>query len=624
VEQVAFSAENLEISFSDQIILNQASLTVHAGEAVGLVGRNGCGKSTFLRILAGEEEHFSGNIIKKRDLITGFLPQEFGLDPEKNIYNNIMDGLPHIVKLLKQHETLPADSLDGHELEEKITHFDAWNLEYKIDSYLDSLKIPEKGSFITHLSGGEKRRIALARSLIANPDLLLLDEPTNHLDTESIEWLEKFVINYKGACIFVTHDRYFLDRISNKIVELSRGKFRSYSGNYSDFLKAKAEQLEREEVLENKRQRFLKKELEWIRKGAKARTTKAQFRVNRYYDAVAENALEQETDIELIIPPPSRLGNKIVNLTNVGLKYDDRSLFDNLSIDFAAGDKIGVLGRNGVGKTTLLKIITGQLPPTSGHIEISDNVQFNYIDQERIALNDENSVLDEIGEGKDFIQLGSIKITIWAYLKRFLFTDDRIKTKVGWLSGGERNRLMLAKILKQGGNFIVLDEPTNDLDLSTLRILEEALIHFGGCVIVVSHDRFFLNHVCNGILAFESDGNLNYELGNYDDYLAKKKQSSLKKTANNVDFTNQNLQKKIKTPQKRKLTWKEKIEMESMEEKITGKEIKKSKIEQLFADPEFYKTDATETKKLQLELKNLEIALDLLYSRWEELESLAT
>ena len=621
-EQVAFTAENLDISFSEQIILNKASLTIHLGEAVGLVGRNGCGKSTFLRILAGLEEHFSGKITKKRDLITGFLPQEFNLNPDKNIYDNILEGLPHIVKLLKEYENLPADSPKSHELEEQITHFDAWNLDYKIDTYLDTLKIPAKESSISHLSGGEKRRIALARALIANPDLLLLDEPTNHLDTESIAWLEKFMLNYQGACIFVTHDRYFLDKVSNSIVELSRGNFQSYAGNYSDFLKSKAAQLEREEVQEQKRQQFLKKELEWVRKGAKARTTKAQFRVNRYYEAAAEDAPEQETDIDLIIPPPPRLGTKIVNLQDVGMQYDSRKLFDKLTINFAAGDKIGVLGRNGVGKTTLLKIITGQLKPTLGDIEISDNVEFNYVDQERMALNDENSVLEEIGEGKDFIQLGKSKITIWAYLKRFLFSDDRIKTKVGWLSGGERSRLMLAKILKQGGNFIVLDEPTNDLDLSTLRILEEALILFPGCVVIVSHDRFFLNHVCNGILAFEADGNLNYELGNYDYYLSKRKSSQKKSSAKSANSATQTSQKKQKSTQGRKLTWKEKIEFEGIEKKILELETRKNEIEQFFIDPDFYKTSGDEVNKLQLELKELETKIDYLYSRWEELEAI--
>lgn len=621
LEQVAFSAENLDISFSDQVILQDASLTVHTGEAVGLVGRNGCGKSTFLRILAGEEEHFSGQITRKRELVTGFLPQEFDLDPAKNIFDNIMAGLPHIVNLLEEYEKLPAYYEASHKLEEQITHFDAWNLDYKIDTYLDALKIPPKEKQITNLSGGEKRRIALARAMIANPDLLLLDEPTNHLDTESIEWLEKFMQNYQGACIFVTHDRYFLDKVSNKIVELFRGKFNSYSGNYSDFLKAKAEKIEQEEVLESKRQSFLRRELAWVRKGAKARTTKAQFRMNRYYAVASQDAPEQEQDVELIIPPPPRLGNKVVSLEKIAMKYGDRHLFKNLSMNFTAGDKIGVLGCNGVGKTTLLKIITTQIAPSSGKIEISDNVIFNYVDQERIALNDANTVLEEIGEGKDFIQLGSNRVTIWAYLKRFLFPDERIKTKVGWLSGGERSRLMLAKILKQGGNFIVLDEPTNDLDLSTLRILEEALINFPGCVIVVSHDRFFLNHVCNGILAFEQNGMLNYELGNYDCYRSKQSsdQQPIGKSANSAKNEER---KKTKTPAKRKLTWKEKIELEGMEEKIMDKEARKEEIESMFINPELYKTQGAEVKKFQDELKVLTIELDNLYSRWDELEEI--
>ncbi len=618
--QVAFSVENIEVSFSDQIILDSASLTVHDGESIGMVGRNGCGKSTFLRILAGIEEHFSGDITRRRSLVTGFLPQEFDLDSSKNIYDNILDGLPHIVKLLRQYEELPPESNESHLIEEQITHFDAWDLSYKIDTYLDALKIPPKDSSIENLSGGEKRRIALARALIANPDLLMLDEPTNHLDTESIEWLEKFLKNYKGACIFVTHDRSFLDNVANYILELSRGKFQSYPGNYSDFLKAKSEQEERDGVLEHKRQKFLKKELEWIRKGAKARTTKAQFRVNRYHEAAAQSAPEEELDIDLIIPPPPRLGNRIVKLKNIAMKYGDRVLLDNFSLDFSVGDKIGVLGPNGIGKTTLLKIISGQLQPASGTVEISENVKFNYIDQERASLNDENSVLEEIGEGYDFVQLGEAKVTIWAYLKRFLFSDDKIKTKVGWLSGGERSRLMLAKILKQGGNFIILDEPTNDLDLATLRILEEALIRFNGCVMVVSHDRSFLNRVCNKTLAFEGSCKVADYQGNYDYYIehrsspapiAGKSASSAKKD------------KSGHLPEKRNLTWKEKIELEGIEEKIMNMEECKVQIEKRFADPDFYKTETDVATKLKKELKEYEINIESLYARWEELENIA-
>lgn len=636
MEQVAFSAESLDISFSDKLILDKASLTVHDREVIGLVGRNGCGKSTFLRILAGEEENFSGKVLRRRNLVTGYLPQDFDLDPEKNIYENILDGMPHIVALMEEYESLPADSSKSHILEERINHFDAWNIEYKIDTFLTALKIPPKESPVTHLSGGEKRRIALARALIPNPDLLLLDEPTNHLDTESIEWLEKRIKNYKGACICVTHDRYFLDKVASGMVELFRGTFQSYTGNYSDFLKAKTIQMEREEILEGKRKQFLKKELEWMRKGAKARTTKAQFRVNRYYDAAAQDALEREGDIDLIIPAPPRLGNKIVDLKGVGISYGERTLFENFSIEFAAGDKIGVLGRNGVGKTTLLKIMTGKLKPDSGSVDIRDTVAFNFIDQERVVLNDEKTVLEEIGEGKDFIQLGSSQITIWGYLKRFLFTDERIKTKVGWLSGGERSRLMLAKILKQGGNFLILDEPTNDLDLSTLRVLEEALMNFPGCLVVVSHDRYFLNRVCNSILSFEEDGSIHAQLGNYDDYLAKRdalvpvlkpfgKEHSINdaNASASEKSTSRDSRNNPDTPKPRKMTWKEKIELEGMEERIMELETEKEEIEAFFSNPDFYKVDPAELAERQSRLEELATLLDSLYARWEELESIS-
>ena len=461
----------------------------------------------------------------------------------------------------------------------------------------------------------------LARALIANPDLLLLDEPTNHLDIESVEWLEKFILSFKGAVLFITHDRYFLDRTSTGIVELFRGKFKSYSGSYGQYLKNKSEELEREAIAEDKRSKFLKKELEWVRKGAKARTTKAQFRVNRYYEMSAEKAPEKESDMDLVIPPPPRLGNKVLELNNVGISFGEKKLFDGLDINFQPGMKIGVLGRNGAGKTTLLKILTGQIKPGFGEIKISKNVEFNYIDQERVALNDENTVLEEISEGKDFITLGMQKITIWAYLKRFLFEDERIKTQVGYLSGGERSRLMLAKILKHGGNFLVLDEPTNDLDLQTLRVLENALVDFPGCAVIVSHDRFFLNRICNGILAFESSGVLHYEEGNYDYYMEKFNQrrytvAEKKEKSSTKRFCKQ------KSERTRKLTFKEQRELDGMEDLIMEKEERKDEIEALFVSPEFYKTPHDNVGELQKELDLLKETLDELYIRWEELEGI--
>jgi ATP-binding cassette subfamily F protein uup len=423
--------------------------------------------------------------------------------------------------------------------------------------------------------------------------------------------------------LFITHDRYFLDRTSTGIVELFRGKFKSYSGSYNQYIKAKADEFERESIAEDKRNKFLKKELEWVRKGAKARTTKAQYRMNRYYEMAGEKGPEREGDMELVIPPPPRLGNKVLELQNVSMSFGERTLFDNLNLKFTPGMNIGVLGRNGVGKTTLLKIITGLLKPTSGNVEISDNVVFNYIDQERVALNNSNTVLEEISEGKDFITLGSQKITIWAYLKRFLFEDERIKTKVGYLSGGDRSRLMLAKILKQGGNFLVLDEPTNDLDLQTLRVLENALAAFQGCAVIVSHDRFFLNRICSGMLAFEKEGGLRYEEGNYDYYMEKyRERVRLLDAQKTREKQTSKSSSKPKTNRPRKLTYKEQKELDSMEETIMSKEERKEEIESLFLDPEFYKTPPDDVKKLQNELKKLKNELDALYLRWEELEEI--
>ena len=623
IEEVMFTAENLTISYSDKNILNDAFITVHAGDKIGIVGRNGCGKSTFFKILSGEEEHYSGKITRRRGLITSYLPQEFDLDPEKSINDNIRAGLPHITTLLEEYESLPADSTKAHELELKITHLDAWNLDYKIDKFLDALKIPPKEMKVSCLSGGEKRRIVLARALIANPDLLLLDEPTNHLDIESVEWLEKFIQSFTGAVLFITHDRYFLDRTSEKIIELFRGKFQAYAGTYSNYIEQKAEEMERESVANSKRSKFLKKELEWVRKGAKARTTKAQYRVNRYYEMASEKTPETESDMELVIPPPPRLGNKVMNLENISVKFGDRVLFEKLNLNIEPGTRIGVLGRNGVGKTTLLKLMTKQLKPSDGTIKVSDNVEFNYVDQERVALHDEKTVLEEIGEGQDFVQLGNQKITVWAYLKRFLFEDERIKTQVGYLSGGERSRLMLAKILKQGGNFLVLDEPTNDLDLATLRVLEDALLGFPGCVILVSHDRFFLNRICDSILAFEKGSTeLHYELGNYDYYLQKFKERKQKKEQNSSKKTKEKANWKQKKEGPRKLTFKEQRELDSMEEVIMTKEARKEEIEQEFMSPDFYQKSPEYCKQLQEEQADLEKTLDTLYTRWEELEEI--
>lgn len=619
VNPVILTAMELEVRFGEQVILDKASLSVHEGDRIGLVGRNGSGKSTFLKVIAGLLSADSGEIAKKKNLVIGMLSQEFTLDESKNVHDNILDGADKMVSLLKEYEELPHDSEQRHLCEEKILQVDGWNLERKVELLITSLNAPKADREIDTLSGGEKRRVALCRALISQPDLLILDEPTNHLDTNSIEWIENFLASYKGTCIFVTHDRYFLDRIANRIVELSSGTFFSHQGNYTDYLINKSERQAIKEVEENKRQNFLRRELEWVMRGPKARRTKAKSRLDNYYEVAAQQNLEVELDVEMIIPPAEKLGKKVLELQNVSLKLGDKFLFEDLNLNFTAGRKLGIIGKNGAGKTTLLKIILGELLPTKGKLEIGEKTDFNYIDQARLLLHDDETVVESIGEGSETIKFGKYQMGVWTYLRRFLFTDDRINTKVGRLSGGERSRLTLAKIIKNGGNFLMLDEPTNDLDLPTLRVLEEALIAFEGCVVVVSHDRYFLNRVCNGILAFEDDGMVHFSEGNYDYYLQKKK-ARVKNESGPVK--KEKPEEKVVKPKVKKLSWKESKELETIEEKIITAEQEVGKIESIFSSPDFYEKYATQTTELTLQLEYAKEKVKQLYERWEELEQL--
>ncbi len=578
---VVLTASELEVHYGEQIILNKASLSIHEGDRIGLVGRNGSGKSTFLKIISGILNPDKGEVVKRKGLLVGYLPQDFNLDGNKNVYQNILDGAHDVIGFIKEYEKLPHDSDRRHILEDLILHLDGWNLDTRIKIAMQSLNVPEADRNVNLLSGGEKRRVALCKAIISRPDLLILDEPTNHLDTESIEWTEEFLAGYSGTCLFVTHDRYFLDRIANRIVELSNGTFYSHMGNYTDYLINKSIRLENEEIEERKKQSFLRKELEWVRRGPRARRTKSKSRLDKFSELVNSEGLSEEMDVELLIPPAPRLGNKVLNLVNVEKEMNGEVLFNELNIQFEKGRKLGVVGKNGLGKTTLLKIILGEVQQTAGKIEIGENTLFNYVDQSRLILNEEITVLEEIGEGSEMVKFGEEKITVWKYLRRFLFTDDRINSKIERLSGGEKNRLLLAKILRNGGNFLLLDEPTNDLDLPTLRILEEALIGFEGCLIVVSHDRYFLNRICDSILAFEGKGKVYLSEGDYDYYLEKRK-----KRLQNESVTNSQTKEKkgdtrvkIKT---RKLTYKEKLELESIEEKILSVENEIAKTEAVF------------------------------------------
>ncbi len=621
IAPVILTALELEVHFGEQIILDKASLSVHEGDRIGLVGRNGAGKSTFLKIVSGLMLPDSGEVAKKRNLVTGFLSQEFTLDESKGVYENILTGAEQELDLIKEYEQTPFDSPKKHHLEETILRMDSWNLEKRIKVLAKSLDAPDIDRNITELSGGEKRRVALCRALISNPDLLILDEPTNHLDTNSIEWLEDFLAGYKGTCIFVTHDRYFLDRIANRIVELSSGTFFSHPGNYTEYLINKTERQAVKEVEERKRQLFLKRELEWVRRGPRARRTKAKSRLDNFYEVSSQTNNEVELDVDLIIPPSERLGKKVVELKNVGIKLGDNFLFDHFNFNFEAGKKIGVVGNNGVGKTTLLKIILGEITPTIGIVETGETTEFNYVDQSRLLLNDDVSVISAIGEGNDVIKFGRHQLSVWTYLRRFLFSDDKINTQVGKLSGGEKSRLTLAKILARGGNFLMLDEPTNDLDLPTLRILEEALISFEGCVVVVSHDRYFLNRTCNGILALEGEKEIYYSEGDYDYYIKKRKQREKENEDAKPKEKKEILSGVSRDKSKpKKLSYKDALELDQIEEKIIDAESEVERIEKIFTSTDFYMKYAEQTNELNRQLEEAKEKVKRLYERWDELE----
>ncbi len=618
---VIASANNLSVKYGHQVVLDGATIAFMEGEHIGLVGRNGSGKSTFLQIAAGVAHPDSGEFSCRRDLVTGYMPQISGLDDAATVHANILSGAQRILDLIAEYERVPGDSPLSATLLDQIGEADGWNLEHRIKSLITNLHAPESDRVVGTLSGGEKRRVALCRALIARPDFLILDEPTNHLDTGSIEWLEDFLARYAGTCLFVTHDRYFLDRVATRIVELSRGQFISYDGNYTDYLLARVQRQAVEEMQEHKRQKFLKRELQWVRKAPRARRTKSVDRVERYFEMAAQEAPETEIDVELIIPTPPKLANRIIELTDVSVELGGRTLFQNVNLNLVAGERLGVVGRNGLGKTSLLKVILQELPAASGGVEIGARTQINYVDQNRLLLDDAKTVWEEVGSGGEHVTLGEQSITLRAYLRRFLFSEERINTKISQLSGGERSRVLLAKILKRGGNVLILDEPTNDLDLGTLRLLEEALVAFGGCVIVVSHDRYFLNRVCTSILAFEGEGRVAYSVGNYDYYLEKRSALSSARDSNPAPAAVAAEPKKSKQ-KPRKLKWKEEREWESMETNILAAENEVSDLEATFSAPDVYAKPRAEISDLETQLKTARDKVAHLYARWHELELL--
>ena len=607
------------VRYGTQTVLDSATVSILEGERVGLVGRNGSGKSTFLDIAAGRTRPDSGEFTTRRDLVTGYMPQVFDLDDEATVHENIISGAQGVLDLIEQYNAAPPEGAASSILLDQINHLDGWNLDTRIKSLVSNLHAPEEDRIVGTLSGGEKRRVALCRALLARPDFLILDEPTNHLDTGSIEWLEQFLARYQGTCLFVTHDRYFLDRVATRIIELSRGQFSTFEGNYTDYLLARAQRQSVEEMQEKKRQKFLKRELEWVRRGPKARRTKSVDRIDRYFEMAAQEAPEQELDVDLIIPQAPKLANRIVELRAVAVEIAGRTLFEGLSLNLQPGERLGIVGRNGLGKSSLLKLMLGQITPAAGEVELGARTEINYVDQNRMLLDDEKTVWQEVSDGSEVVKLGDESVTLRGYLRRFLFTEDRINTKISQLSGGERSRVLLAKILKRGGNVLMLDEPTNDLDLSTLRLLEEALVAFGGCVIVVSHDRYFLNRVCTSILAFEGDGVVRYNVGNYDYYLEKRGEEQAYVAASGSAA---NSAAKKSGPKPRKLKWKEERELESIESVILEAEGKVATLEETFAAPDFYTRHGDQWPQIEADLKAARERVAQLYARWAELEQL--
>lgn len=530
--QYVFVMQNLTKAFpGGKELFKGITLSFLPGAKIGVLGVNGAGKSTLLKIMAGVDKDFNGEAWAAEGVKVGYLEQEPKLDPSKNVMENIMDGLGETRDLLKRFEEVSMkfgeemtdDEMNAlieeqAELQEKIDACNGWDLERTIEIAMDALRCPPADADVTKLSGGEKRRVALCRLLLQKPDMLLLDEPTNHLDAESVAWLEKHLQDYKGTVVMVTHDRYFLDNVTGWILELDRGQGIPYEGNYSSWLEQKQKRLEQEAREENARQKTLANELEWIQKNPKARQAKSKARINAYDELLNAATKDKITQAYINIPMNERLGDLVIEANNISKAYGDKVLIDDLSFKIPKGAIVGIIGPNGAGKTTLFRMITGQEQPDSGSIRLGDTVDLGYVDQSRDSLDPNKNVWEEISDGLDMLELGKKTIPSRAYVGQFNFKGGDQQKKVGQLSGGERNRVHMAKMLKKGGNVILLDEPTNDLDVDTLRSLEEGIMAYPGCVLVTSHDRWFLDRLATHILAYEGDGHVEWFEGNFEEY----------------------------------------------------------------------------------------------------------
>ncbi|HAF40672.1 MAG TPA: energy-dependent translational throttle protein EttA [Sphingobium sp.] len=531
--QYAYVMKSMTKSFAGAAkpVLNQINLQFYRGAKIGIVGPNGAGKSTLMKIMAGIDTDFSGEAWPGENITVGYLPQEPQLDPTKNVLENVKDGAREIADKMDRFNEISMIMADPPEdvdfdalmeemgtLQEQIDAVDGWTLDNQLEIAMEALRCPPSDWSVENLSGGEKRRIALTRLLIQKPDILLLDEPTNHLDAESVTWLENHLKEYAGAVLMITHDRYFLDNVVGWILELDRGKYFPYEGNYSTYLEKKSKRLEQEDREATGRQKAINDELEWIRAGVKGRQTKSKARIKKFEELVASQNNRTPGKAQIVIQVPERLGGKVIEAKNISKAYGDKLLFENLSFLLPPGGIVGVIGPNGAGKSTLFRIITGQETPDSGEIDIGSTVRLGYVDQSRDHLDPTKNVWEEVSDGLDYVKVNGHDMSTRAYVGAFNFKGQDQQKNVGKLSGGERNRVHIAKMLKRGGNVLLLDEPTNDLDVETLGALEEAIENFAGCAVVISHDRFFLDRLATHILAFEGDSHVEWFEGNFEAY----------------------------------------------------------------------------------------------------------
>ncbi len=626
------SAHNLRKVYLERAILEDVSFAVNEGDRIALMGANGAGKSTLLGIIAGKVPTDGGDVRRRRDLTVSYLDQEGGLNDANTVGEAIeaafadvrameaeIDGIHE--RLETEHTGPVADRLLRRqaEIEERLEQRDVHTLESRKAEAARELGVPPYDRIVGELSGGERRRVALCRTLLEGSELLLLDEPTNHLDAETLDWLEVWLAAYRGTVILVTHDRYFLDNVTTTMVEIWRGRALVYPGNYSDYLAAKEIEADRDRRTEATRQILLRRELEWLRRQPRARTTKSKSRIDRAHDLIASKPLAADGSMQMLIPPGPRLGRTLVEVDKVSYTIAGRRLIDKLEFTLGPGDRVGVVGRNGLGKTTLLRLIMKTLEPDEGEVRHGSTIKFVYADQARASLDPEKTVLQEVAGDMEWVEIAGRRMNFRSWLAQFLFDENTSAMPIKLLSGGERNRVQLAKMLREGGNVVVLDEPTNDLDLPTLRILEESLANFEGCAFIVSHDRYFLNRVATRIIGFHGDGRIDIVEGNYDHYRAY-----LDRTATGAAPSKSAAKPAAEEPRKAapvaKLGFKEQREFDGIEAVIAEAEAAAAKIEAKLADPDtFAKSSKAQIKELTDKLSAAKAEVERLYARWTEL-----